>query len=83
MEDKDKAKKRFAEWEHYALEDEQIVKIALKENGPPNQICLHAQQMAEKYLKGFLAFHKNMLLKTHEMDKLVSECAKHVNLFRN
>lgn len=37
--------------------------------------------MAEKYLKGFLAFHKNMPLKTHEMDKLISECAKYDKSF--
>jgi HEPN domain-containing protein len=67
MDEKEKAAKRFEEWEKYALEDEQIIVLALKEGGPPNQICLHAQQMAEKYLKGYLAFNKNIPLKTHQM----------------
>ncbi len=76
MDEKEKAAKRFAEWEKYALEDEQIIVLALKENGPPNQICLHSQQMAEKYLKGYLAFHKSIPLKTHQMEQLIIECEK-------
>jgi HEPN domain-containing protein len=77
MDEKEKALKRFAEWEKYALEDEQIILIALAEDGPPNQICLHSQQMAEKYLKGYLAFCKNIPLKTHQMGKLIDECKKY------
>lgn len=77
MNEKEKAQKRFAEWEKYALEDEQIIEIALREDGPPNQICLHSQQMAEKYLKGYLAFNKNTPLKTHQMEQLLGECGKY------
>ena len=77
MDEKEKALRRFGEWENYALEDEQIIMLALKEDGPPNQICLHAQQMAEKYLKGFLAFHKNIPLKTHNLESLIDECGKY------
>ncbi len=72
-----KAKKRFGEWEQYALEDEQIIQIALKEDGPPNQICLHAQQMAEKYLKGYLSFKKEVPQKTHQLDQLAEDCKKY------
>ena len=68
-----KAKMRFEEWEQYALEDEQIIVIALKENGPPNQICLHAEQMAEKYLKGYLFFNKEVPRKVHQLDQLVED----------
>jgi HEPN domain-containing protein len=81
MNDREKSVKRFEEWEHYALEDEEIIKITLQEDGPPNQICLHVQQMAEKYLKGFLAFHKNAPFKTHQLDQLILECAKHDDAF--
>ena len=68
-----KAKMRFEEWEQYALEDEQIIVIALKENGPPNQICLHAEQMAEKYLKGYLFFNKEVPRKVHQLE----DCKKY------
>jgi HEPN domain-containing protein len=77
MDEKEKAIKRFREWEKYALEDEQIIMLALGEDGPPNQICLHSEQMAEKYLKGYLAFHKNIPLKTHQMEQLLRECEKY------
>lgn len=77
MSEKEKALKRFEEWEKYALEDEQIILIAIKENGPPNQICLHAEQMGEKYLKGYLAYQKVSPVKTHQLDKLVLECKKY------
>lgn len=81
MNQNQKAEKRFREWEIYAGEDEQIIQIALKESGPPNQICLHAQQMAEKYLKGFLVYHKENPLKTHQLDKLLFECQKYSKKF--
>lgn len=68
------ARIRFRAWQQYAEEDEQIAEIALKENGPPNQICFHAQQVAEKYLKGFLAYRKIDPMKTHDLDKLISLC---------
>ena len=77
MDGKEKATMRFKEWEQYALEDEQIIGIALKEDGPPNQICLHAQQMAEKYLKGYLSFNKELPQKTHQLDQLVEDCKKY------
>jgi HEPN domain-containing protein len=81
MTDKEKSLKRFKEWENYALEDEQIIQLALEEKGPPNQICLHDQQMAEKYLKGYLAFQKHMPIKTHNLEELILECAKYDDSF--
>lgn len=81
MSNKQKAKLRFVEWEHYALEDEKIIKIALKENGPPNQICLHSEQMAEKYLKGYLFYQKHIPLKIHQLDKLLTECQQYDKSF--
>lgn len=81
MTDKEKAQKRFCEWERYAFEDEQIIKLALAENGPPNQICLHDQQMGEKYLKGYLAFKKHIPLKTHNLEELILECSKYDSSF--
>ncbi len=65
---------KFEEWQKYAEEDGQIVEIALREGGPPNQICFHAQQMAEKYLKGFLVFSGKRFEKRHQLDFLLGLC---------
>jgi HEPN domain-containing protein len=37
-------------------------------------ICFHSQQSVEKYLKGFLAFHKLEIPRTHELEELISLC---------
>jgi HEPN domain-containing protein len=41
-------------------------------NPPCDTICFHAQQCAEKYLKGFLAFHAVEFPRTHDLEDLVS-----------
>lgn len=69
-----KARIRFYEWQQYAQEDEQMASLALKEKGPPNQICFHSQQMAEKYLKGFLVYHKKLPQKIHNLNVLITDC---------
>lgn len=43
-------------------------------NPPCDTICFHAQQCAEKYLKGFLAFYKIDFPKTHSVEYLVELC---------
>ena len=40
-------------------------------NPPCDTICFHAQQCAEKYLKGFLTFHEIDFPKTHSLEELV------------
>jgi len=37
-------------------------------------ICFHSQQAVEKYLKGFLAFHKLEIPRTHKLEELISLC---------
>jgi HEPN domain-containing protein len=37
-------------------------------------ICFHSQQAVEKYLKGFLAFHKLEIPRTHKLEELISIC---------
>jgi HEPN domain-containing protein len=37
--------------------------------------CFHAQQVAEKYLKGFLAFHDRPFPYTHNLADLTELCA--------
>jgi HEPN domain-containing protein len=44
--------------------------------------CFHAQQAAEKYLKGFLAFHDKPFPFTHNLGDLTELCAGVDPLFR-
>ncbi|MBF0337940.1 MAG: HEPN domain-containing protein [Nitrospirae bacterium] len=67
-----KAEQNYLEWFKKAQEDEWMANYALKEDGPPNQIGFHAQQMTEKYLKGFLVFHKSRFPKTHDLLELAT-----------
>ncbi|MDP3735229.1 MAG: HEPN domain-containing protein [bacterium] len=66
--------KYVVDWFHRADEDLQMVDLALKEDGPVNPVCFHAQQAAEKYLKGFLAFHAQNVRKIHDLKALLQEC---------
>ena len=43
---------------------------------PIEIICYHCQQTAEKYLKGFLAFHDQEVTKTHDLVLLNKLCQK-------
>lgn len=43
--------------------------------GPFNVVCFHAQQCAEKYLKAFLAAHERELRRTHDIARLLLDCA--------
>lgn len=68
------AGQRFQEWKRFADDDEELIIIALREKGPANPICFHAQQIAEKYLKGFLAYHKQPPIKSHNLTQLLTLC---------
>ena len=46
------------------------------ERVPWDTVCFHAQQAAEKALKGFLVFHGQMPPKTHDLVGLLGRCAK-------
>ncbi len=46
------------------------------ETPPTDTICFHAQQCAEKYLKGFLTFHEIEFPKTHSIEDLVLLCKR-------
>jgi len=41
---------------------------------PWDTICFHAQQIAEKVLKGFLVYHGGDLVKTHDLVALLAPC---------
>jgi len=40
------------------------------------QICFQCQQAVEKYLKGFLIYHKRKFPKIHDLTQLVRLCSK-------
>jgi HEPN domain-containing protein len=43
---------------------------------PTDAVCFHCQQAAEKFLKGFLAWHGKPFGKTHDLESLVTVCAQ-------
>jgi HEPN domain-containing protein len=45
-----------------------------KEKPPCDTVCFHAEQCAEKYLKGFLTYHQIEFPKTHSIETLVGLC---------
>jgi len=42
--------------------------------GPFDTACFHAEQAAEKYLKGFLAFLEEPIPRTHDVEELQRVC---------
>lgn len=75
--------KYVVSWFHRADEDFQMIDLALREeDGPLNPVCFHAQQAAEKYLKGFLAFYEKNIRKIHDLKALLEECQNVDSSFR-
>lgn len=70
----DPAKIKFDEWWKYAEEDIAMAEMAIREHCPLNQICFHAQQAAEKYIKGFLVFSDRSFEKSHLLRYLLELC---------
>ena len=64
------------EWFKKACDDQKSAKVVLEEGGYYGTTCFRAQQMAEKYLKGFLVFSGWKLEKVHDLVRLVNECKK-------
>ena len=64
-------------WFKRADEDLELIEIVLKEKPSSfNPVCFHAQQAAEKYLKGFLAHHDLHVRKVHDLEVLTEDCTK-------
>ena len=68
------ADKNFYKWQHRAEEDIRAMEEMLHKSGLPNPVCFHAQQAAEKYLKGFLVFHGVRFAKIHNLVLLLDKC---------
>ena len=67
----------FKEWIKLADDDLSFAKASFKEFDKfYSHICIQAHQATEKYLKGFLIFHKKDFPKIHDLSYLVKECAK-------
>jgi HEPN domain-containing protein len=85
MKQKNKKNPQLAkEWFLRAQDDELSIKDILEDRqGSPNTVCFLSQQMAEKYLKGFLVFHRKRFPKIHHLDKLLNLAKKIDSQFEN
>ena len=66
-----------AAWFAKGEEDLAMVELAIAGQGPWPQICYHAQQLAEKYLKGFLVFRGTLPPRIHDLPLLLDHCMIH------
>lgn len=73
--------KYVADWFTRAEDDLAAARILLEKGLSFNPVCFHAQQAAEKYLKGFLAHHEKHIRKIHDLEILVEECQHIVDSF--
>lgn len=73
---KNKNKKLAEEWFKKAMDDYKSAKVVLEEGGYYGTTCFLSQQIAEKYLKGFLVFCGEKVLKIHDLIKLLNECKR-------
>lgn len=73
----EKISKYIMDWFSRGDDDLVLVKLILeKGTGSPNLACFHAQQAAEKYLKGFLAYHDLHVRRIHDLEILVEDGKK-------
>jgi HEPN domain-containing protein len=61
-------------WFLKADSDLHTAKHMLTGDGPYDTACFHAQQVAEKYLKGLLAFMEQPIPHTHNLEELQQLC---------
>lgn len=73
----DEKKKLLAkEWLDAAISDYQYAEVGLREEQIYPQIAFLSQQVAEKFMKGFLILHGFEPPRIHELPKLLNECIK-------
>lgn len=71
------------EWINFANLDLESAKFLMNMNSIPFQIvCYHCQQAIEKYLKAYLAFCGNEILKTHDLLMLNKKCEGYDGSFK-
>ena len=71
MDNKDVAKRWFYKGNNDLIAGNHILTMT---EPPTDTVCFHSQQAAEKYLKGFLAFHGREIPKIHDIEELISIC---------
>lgn len=64
------------EWFDAAISDYKYALVGLKENQVFPQVVFLSQQIAEKFLKGFLVLYKIEPPRIHDLTKLLDECLK-------
>lgn len=64
------------EWFKKAEDDYKSAKVVLEEGGYYGTTCFLSQQIAEKYLKGYLIFAGQKFEKIHDLVRLLHECKK-------
>lgn len=70
-------------WFEKADQDMEMARRALDPKGPlPAMACYHAQQAAEKYLKGYLVARQVQFRFVHDLVYLVQLCAEQDPSFR-
>lgn len=62
-------------WMEFALDDLESGEILLRES-KFNMACFHAQQAAEKALKGYLVFNQISSPRIHNLVELINLCGK-------
>ena len=72
---KSKDSKNPEDWFRKANGDLAFAKAGFKESGVPSVACFLSQQVAEKYLKGFLLSRNKEFKKTHNLMELAKKCA--------
>lgn len=74
-------------WFGYAESDLKTAIYLLDMKPKPNEIiCYHCQQSAEKFLKGYLAFEREPIKKTHDLQflcKLASQKNEKLNIIED
>jgi len=69
----------YNEWAEIAERDYDLAKKIFDLHWPKQNtsICFHCQQSAEKYLKAYLAYHNEPIVKTHILKELIEVCVKY------
>lgn len=72
-------KELYNEWIEMANNDYEIARRMFSEHWPKQHIniCYRCQQAAEKYLKGYLAYKEEEIIKTHILEDLLIICEKY------
>jgi HEPN domain-containing protein len=74
----EEVRRKVTQWLVYGDEDLRLARhgLTLPADQPFRLIAYHAQQCAEKYLKGYLVFHQIDFPYTHNISRLVEMCSE-------